>query len=320
MERNILIIDDSSTIRQGIHLVLRQARLFDNYYEAPSAREGLKVLEEKKIELVVCDIVMPGMDGFEFLSEMKSKPVYKDIPVILLTGQESVEKKIKGLDLGASDYLTKPFDPGELIARVRVQLNVKQLQDELKIAKQRYKELSITDYLTQIYNRRHYMELFDLEFSRSRRYNLELSIIIFDIDNFKRINDEYGHLQGDRVLRKIAELVKDEIRGYDVFARYGGEEFILMLPQTPIDGARQVAEKIREKIDKHHFEGLPPDKVTISIGISSFAVGQYGSVDAFIHAADDALYTAKASGKNCVVLAEAEERPDPDVEEPKAST
>lgn len=301
-DRNILIIDDSSTIRHGIHLVLKQARLFDNYFEVASAMEGLEILEEYPVEVVICDIVMPGMDGFEFLREMKSQDDYRDIPVVLLTGQESVEKKIKGLDMGASDYLLKPFDPGELIARVKVQLKVKRLQDELKVAKQRYKELSLTDYLTQIFNRRHFMELFDLEFSRSMRYGHPLSLVIFDLDDFKHINDNFGHLQGDKVLRQLSDLVKSEIRSYDVFARYGGEEFVLMLPQTPVEGAFPVAEKIREKLEKFKFEGLGRGEVTISIGVSTYPHDDIQDSKDLISAADTALYEAKENGKNQVVV------------------
>jgi diguanylate cyclase (GGDEF)-like protein len=303
-ERNILIIDDSSTIRHGIHLVLKQARLFDQYFEAASAQEGLEYLENNTIEVVLCDIVMPGMDGFEFLKEMKSREMHRDIPVIMLTGQESVDKKIKGLEMGASDYLLKPFDPGELIARVRVQLKVKRLQDELKVAKQRYKELSITDYLTQIYNRRYFMELFDLEFSRATRYKSDLSVIIFDLDNFKNVNDTHGHLVGDKVLRQLSELVRSEIRNHDIFARYGGEEFILMLPQTPTQGAFQVSEKIRKRIESVSLGGLGRGQVTVSMGIATFKADAVNDGKDLISFADSALYRAKLAGKNRVEIAE----------------
>ncbi len=303
-EKNVLIMDDSSTIRQGILLVLQQAQLFNHYFEASTAHDGLEALKRNDVELVICDIVMPGMDGYEFLQEMKSHMEWRDIPVIMLTGQVSVDKKIKGLDLGASDYLTKPFDPGELIARVRVQLKVKHLQDELRIAKQRYKELSITDYLTEIYNRRHFMEIFDMEFSRATRYNHNLAVIIFDIDNFKHTNDQYGHLVGDKVLKKTADLVKSEIRSHDVFARYGGEEFVLMLPSTPPQGALLVAEKIREQVMKQKIREMDNKAITISIGVAVYPHSKAQDGAELINAADSALYLAKANGKNRVELSE----------------
>ncbi len=303
-ERNILIIDDSITILQGIKLVLKQAELFDHYFEARSAAEGMKILNENPVDVILCDIIMPGMDGFEFLSEVKAREKYMDIPVILLTGQEALDKKIKGLDMGASDYVTKPFDPDELIARVQVQTKVKRLQDELKLAKQRYKELSITDYLTQIHNRRHFMELFDREFSRATRYLYDLSLVIFDLDNFKMVNDTYGHLQGDRVLKGVADGVKSEIRSHDVFARYGGEEFILLLPQTPLKGASLVAEKIRRNIAETSIDGMAIGDVTISIGVASYPNSRVKDSHSLISLADEAMYNAKTNGKNRVEVAE----------------
>ncbi len=303
-ESNVLVIDDSGTIRQGIKIVLHQAKLFDNILDASNAEDGLEIVKSRRVELILCDIVMPGMDGYQFLSTVKGLVEYRDIPVILLTGRDSVESKVRGLDLGASDYVTKPFEADELIARVRVQLKVKRLQDELKIAKQRYKEMSITDFLTEIYNRRHFMELFTLEFSRSRRYDFQLSLMIYDIDNFKSINDTYGHSVGDEVLRVLTRLIREEIRQHDVFARYGGEEFVLMLPQTSVDGAMSVAEKLRQKVAAYHFDSMDGKNITISIGVATYPSAEFDTSEKLINAADNALYVAKRSGKNKVVFAD----------------
>ena len=303
-ESNVLVIDDSGTIRQGIKMVLQQAKLFDRILDAASAEEGLEIVRNERMELILCDIVMPGMDGYQFLSTVKGLVEYRDIPVILLTGRDSVESKVRGLDLGASDYVTKPFEADELIARVRVQIKVKRLQDELKIAKQRYKEMSITDFLTGIYNRRHFMELFTLEFSRSRRYDFQLSLMIFDIDNFKSINDTYGHSTGDEVLRVLSQMIREEIRQHDVFARYGGEEFVLMLPQTSASGALSVAEKLRQKVAGHGFESMEGRAITISIGVATYPAPEFETSEKLINAADNALYVAKRSGKNKVVFAD----------------
>ncbi len=300
--RNVLIVDDSGTIRAGIKLVLQQAKLFDGYFDCADAQSALGLLKEETFEVVLCDIIMPNMDGFEFLRRVKSQEAFVDLPVILLTGQDTVAQKIKGLELGASDYLTKPFDPGELIARVKVQQKVKRLQDELKIAKQKYRELAITDFLTGITNRRHFMELYLKEFSRSKRFVAHLSLIFFDLDNFKKINDTLGHLQGDRVLKTLTKLVTSQIRRYDVFARYGGEEFILMLPQTGFDAAMMVAEKIRSTVETTHFEGMEaPGSVTISLGVSSFPLQKVETGEQLIKLADEAQYEAKQQGKNRVM-------------------
>ncbi len=300
--RNVLIVDDSGTIRAGIKLVLQQAKLFDGYFDCADAQSALQLLNEKIFEVVLCDIIMPNMDGFEFLRRVKSQDVFKDLPVILLTGQDTVAQKIKGLELGASDYLTKPFDPGELIARVKVQQKVKRLQDELKIAKQKYRELAITDFLTGIINRRHFMDLYLKEFSRSKRFHANMSVIFFDLDNFKKINDTMGHLQGDRVLKNLTKLVTAQIRQYDVFGRYGGEEFILMLPQTDFDAAMKVAEKIRSTVEGTHFDKMDgPGKVTISLGVSSFPLQDVETGEQLIKLADEAQYEAKQQGKNRVM-------------------
>lgn len=301
-EKSILIIDDSNTIRAGIGLILRQAGVFERFFEASNAEEALRIMEITPPDLIICDIVMPGLDGFEFLKLVKARSLWRDIPVLMLTGQESIDKKIKGLDLGASDYLTKPFDSGELIARVRVQLKVKSLQDELREANSRYMELSITDYLTCIYNRRYYMELFEQEYQRSSRYGQPLSLVIFDVDDFKQVNDTFGHLVGDRVLKHIPELVKPEIRSHDTLARYGGEEFVIMLPQTPQAGAILAAEKIRRKVAEAVFSGVEGRNITLSLGVASLTTDIDRESHELLARADRALYEAKSQGKNRVVF------------------
>src|SRR5262249_30844758 len=155
-----------------------------------------------------------------------------EIPVIMLTSEEDVSKKIKGLEQGASDYVTKPFDEGELIARVKVHLKIKYLQDELRQKNVLLKELSGTDELTQMNNRRRFMEHFSNEFARARRYKHSLSFVMLDVDYFKQINDRYGHLIGDRVLIEVAAVMKKTMRAADIIGRYGGEEFTLLLPET----------------------------------------------------------------------------------------
>jgi two-component system, cell cycle response regulator len=296
----VLIIDDSITIRQRIKLELKKATLFDEYHEARDGAEGLRVVEAHPIDLVLCDVIMPGMDGFEFLAAMKAAEGSADIPVIMLTGQESTEKKIQGLDLGASDYLTKPFDPGELIARVRVQLKIKQLQDDLRNANERYRELSVTDYLTKLFNRRHFMDIFLNEFERAQRYLLPLSFVILDIDHFKSINDTKGHLVGDSVLAELAGVLRHNLRSHDVVARYGGEEFVVLLPMAGADEAVRVAEKLRSRTERYRFSAMDGRSVTISVGVCSYPRKGVDKVDQIIAAADEALYQAKRNGRNVV--------------------
>ena len=235
MASSILIIDDSKTVRQEILLLLRGISLFDDYREASDGNDGLKSLLEHKADLVICDVEMPRMDGFKFIAMMQTRDELKDIPVIMLTGRGDQDMKVKGLDNGACDYVTKPFDPGELVARVKVQLEIKTLQDALKRSNQLLLELSNTDPLTNIFNRRYFMDALEKEFLRAHRKHTPLILALMDIDHFKRINDKFGHPQGDQVLISLAAVIQGELRRYDVIARYGGEEAILLLPETAYD-------------------------------------------------------------------------------------
>src|SRR3990172_3298029 len=175
MKKSVLIIDDSDQMRAEVRRHLQDGNLFDEYYEAADGAEGFKILLNKEIDLILCDVIMPGIDGFKFLSMKKARPEFSDIPVIMLTGEEDIKLKIKGLEQGASDYITKPFDAGELVARVRVHYKIKALQEEPRATNRRLEELSNTDGLTRLYNRRYFMELLDLEFQRSIRYESKLA-------------------------------------------------------------------------------------------------------------------------------------------------
>jgi two-component system cell cycle response regulator len=291
----LLIVDDSLTIRTAIRQALEPTGLFRSYVEARNGNEALAVIGQSPVDVILCDIVMPDLDGFAFLQLVKANPAYVDIPVLMLTGQESVAKKVAGLELGASDYVTKPFAKDELIARVRVHLKVKLLQDRLR-------EASVTDYLTRRFNRRHFMEVFYREFERAKRHGHPLSLAILDVDHFKRINDTCGHIQGDRVLVDIATIVGSNVRGEDLVARYGGEEFVILLPHIGEAGALAVAEKVRAAVAAHAFSGLTPSPVTISVGLVTFhgATPGTATIDTVLMLADTALYTAKSAGRNCV--------------------
>ncbi len=294
MDISVLIIDDSKAIRDTVREHLQMVSLFENYYEAGDGSEGFKIMLKNKIDIVICDIVMPGITGFQFLALKGSKPEFEDIPVIMLTAEESVDHKVRGLEQGASDYVTKPFDPAELIARVKVQLKIKSLQDRLR-------ELAITDGLTRTFNRRYLIELMKKEFYRAKRNKTNLSFILLDIDHFKRINDTYGHQQGDSILVDIVSILEKGIRRHEHVARYGGEEFALLLPETDLNGALTVANNIRKKVEGFKFAGQEkPLNITISLGVATFSDKNIESVDHLIKEADDALYRAKRKGRNRV--------------------
>ncbi|HXE97189.1 MAG TPA: diguanylate cyclase [Dongiaceae bacterium] len=301
MSTSVLIIDDSVTVREQIIRIIESSALFNRYYEAEDGLEGFKKLLSSPVDVILCDLEMPRIDGFKFLSMLKARPDLQNIPVIILTGMNDRERKIKGLELGAIDYITKPFDNEELVARVKVHLKLKKLQDELVRSNELLLELSNTDHLTGLFNRRYMMEALDKEVQRSIRKGGTLSLIMLDIDHFKRVNDEFGHLQGDAVLQMVALHLQKELRSYDCAARYGGEEFVAILPDSTLKEAVFVADRIRLAVQNIRFSGPPAKlRLTASLGVASFSPGHSSSVDGFIKLADDALYRAKATGRNRV--------------------
>lgn len=302
MSKTILIIDDSEKVRLQIARELQRAALCDRILQAGDGIEAFKLLLGTPIDLILCDLEMPRIDGFKLLGMISGNEKLRDIPVIMLTGHGDRELKVKLLGHGASDYVTKPFDAGELIARVKVQLKIKNLQDELKKSNERLKQLSNTDPLTLIYNRRYMMDMLEKEIQRAQRKGSHLSLLLIDIDHFKRINDQYGHLNGDQVLVSLAALAQSGLRSYDFVARYGGEEFVLTLPETAHDDALQIAERLRQRIQAHTYTGsLKGLTTTASMGVATYPTDFITSVADLIREADDAMYRGKAAGRNRIV-------------------
>lgn len=309
--KKLLIVDDSASIRESLHDILEKAKIFSMIFEADNGAKALDFLIKEKIDFVISDVMMPTLDGFKLLSVIRSQSRYRDLPVIFLTGQSDSIDKIKGLEIGANDYITKPFDAGELLARVNNLIRMKDLKDELEeknkqleIINKKLEELSVTDALTGLYNRRYFLERLNSEFSRSKRYNICISLLMLDLDHFKRVNDTYGHQKGDDVLRKTSKILKRNCRAHDIVARFGGEEFIMLLCQTDPDGAFIAAERIRKDVEDYRFtwEGGAPFKATISIGISSCPDIKINNMNDLIRIADTSLYEAKKQGRNRVVV------------------
>ncbi|MDF1551627.1 MAG: diguanylate cyclase [Deferrisomatales bacterium] len=302
---SLLIVDDAVSVRQEVRRLAGRLGVFGTCREAENGVEAYKRVLEAAPDLILCDLVMPGVDGLKFLALIRAREELRDIPVILVTGKTDVETKIRGLELGASDYVTKPFDAGELLARIKVQLKIKALQDELRRSNELLQELSSTDALTKLFNRRYFMAALGTEFERTDRYGSPLGMVMLDIDHFKRLNDTFGHQVGDQALRGLGALIHDAVRTTDIAARYGGEEFCMLLPETDLEGAAEFAHRLRLGVeDKTLLVDGHEVSMTVSIGVSACPNPAVESGDDLIRLADDALYRAKRAGRNRVMVSE----------------
>lgn len=303
----ILVVDDSPAIRRQIQGVLRELQELegvDEFLEAGDGLQAFKMLVDRKPDLVVCDLIMPTFDGLKFLALRATRPELSSIPVIMLTAEGDATRKVEVFELGASDYVTKPFDDEELLARVRVHYRLKVLQDELREANKRLEALADTDGLTGLFNRRYFDGVLLRELQRTARYKTPIGVVLLDIDHFKYVNDTYGHPMGDQVLRNVAKVVTAGVRVTDSAARYGGEEIAIVFTQTTAQGVAEVTERLRSQIEQfvHEYEGHTVRR-TASFGV--------GLVDGrgvpltpmeLVERADRALYRAKHNGRNQVVV------------------
>ncbi|MEM8873432.1 MAG: diguanylate cyclase [Planctomycetota bacterium] len=286
---HVLLIDDA----RSIHRLVASWLKHDGHRVsiAVGGQEGLDFALENEPDLILLDIDIPDRDGFEVCRALKSNADTIGIPVIFLTASSDVEQKILGLDLGAVDYISKPFHPAEFRARVRAALRTKHLLDLLS-------EKAQVDGLTGLRNRRHLDERLASLASLMRRGGSPFSCIMADIDHFKSVNDQYGHAFGDEVLVEVAEAFVQTCRAEDVLCRYGGEELCVLTPEVPMQGAVKLAGRLREAVAAIEFrKGVETLSVT-----ASFGVAEADRIDpmAVVRNADTALYTAKAAGRNCV--------------------
>jgi two-component system, cell cycle response regulator len=297
MAATVLVAEDSLVIRA----VLRRYLEREGYsvVEAVDGQAAIDGCHDAPPDTVLLDIDMPGLNGHEVLAHLKSDRDLRDIPVVFLTGKTGTEDIVAALRSGAQDYLKKPFETAELIARVGAAVRTKRLQDQLRDRSAELDRMSRTDALTGLYNRRHLEERLREYDSAAVRHGHALAVVMLDIDHFKRINDAEGHQGGDEVLREITRRFKQQVRGEDVVGRWGGEEFLIIVAQT--EGMDPLAERIRSAVaDEPFVLGDHQRLVTISAGC---AAGPPGDTDELIRRADTALYQAKDAGRNRVVVA-----------------
>ena len=290
--RTILAVDDTV---ENLDILTELLEDYD-VIDAISGEEALEILKEEKVDLVLLDVMMPDMDGFEVCRRIRENPETKDIPIIFITAMTDEESIVKAYDMGGNDYVTKPFKKKELLAKIRREFKLQELQRELKL-------MALTDPLTKLYNRRYFMDISKHIVHGAVREKQPLSILLMDIDHFKRINDTYGHDVGDKVLISFANALTGLSRRSDVVCRWGGEEFVALLPNTETQTAKSVAEKIRGAVERLRVEtDSGTVRFTLSIGVSGIDIDKEKSVEPALKRADEALYEAKESGRNCVVV------------------
>lgn len=288
----VLIIDDSQDVHRLLKARLRAEDL--EFVSATSGEQGLTLAKERQPLLALLDLDMPGMDGFEVLRSLKDDPATVQIPVIILSGLQSAQDKVTAFDLGAVDYVTKPFDMAELRVRLRAALRMNQL---VRMLAQRAQ----IDGLTGLWNRAYFDARWNEEFARATRHGRPVSVAMIDVDHFKSINDGFGHPAGDAVLQGVAKLLHRELRQSDIACRYGGEEFVIILSDTNAPAATALCDRIRTAISDLAWSRHPERKVTASFGVAGCEGIPSVSAERWIEIADQNLYTAKRSGRNRVV-------------------
>uniref|UniRef100_A0A7C4Y636 Diguanylate cyclase n=1 Tax=candidate division WOR-3 bacterium TaxID=2052148 RepID=A0A7C4Y636_UNCW3 len=318
MNNLVLSIDDDNDILRLISQILNGSGY--NVITADKAVDALRILEEKKPDIILLDVNMPDINGIDLLKQIKSRKIFQDIPVIMVTVESDINTLKLAFDAGAVDYITKPIKAVELIVRVSSMLKLKKEMDVRKEREQRLAEitrelavknrilkgLSFIDELTGIGNRRLFDMILEKEWKRAKRYLQPISLIIIDIDYFKNFNDTYGHLKGDDCLKTVAKVLSKTIkRPSDIVARYGGEEFAVILPDTNEENAVKLAEDMRIGIENLNITHISSEIkiLTISLGVASVIPNQNLEMSFLILLADRALYDAKNNGRNCVKVA-----------------
>ena len=296
MDEHILVVDDEADIKDSIHEFIQKSGY--NSLTATTAEEALELLKSNCVSVIITDIVLPGKDGL-YLTDLVKKEY--DVDVIVMTAYINDYSYEEIINMGASDLVFKPFHFEELLLRLKRVLRERQFAKERIRMLGKLQKLAITDGLTKLYNSRHFYNQLEVEIGRFNRYNHSLSLLLLDLDDFKVYNDSYGHLEGDKVLVRISQIIKSCLRKIDSAYRYGGDEFTVILPETNGQKARNVAQRIRTAVELESFYPEPGKAVsiTVSVGVTEYFKNE--KLSTFIQKADQAMYNAKADGGNRII-------------------
>ena len=298
----ILVVEDSPVDQKKIAETLSD--ITDGINATSTIKDGLAAALEADYELVIASLTMLEDDGLRLCSQLRSHDKTRQTPILLLADDDDLERTAKGLEVGANDYLVKPIDRNELLARARTQIRRKRYQDRLRSNYEESLSMALTDSLTGLFNRRYLAVHLQRVLNRISETRKPVAAIMFDIDHFKAVNDTYGHQVGDEVLKEVANRVSRNLRNFDMVTRFGGEEFVIIMPDASLEAAGLVAERLRQRIAGEPFTIADPAvklSITISLGVAS-TEDVHEQPDALIRRADKALYEAKGRGRNRVIL------------------
>jgi diguanylate cyclase (GGDEF)-like protein len=294
-EASILIVDDEVGVRDSMQEFIEMAGFKPAI--ASSAEEAIELIQSNSIQVVITDIMLPGMGGLELTRLIKKE---YDSDVIVMTGYSGDYSYEEAINMGASDFVIKPVRLEELLLRLKRVLKERDLTQERVRMMEKLQKLAITDGLTKLHNSRSFYSQIEVEVDRFNRYKHPLSLLLLDIDHFKHYNDTFGHLEGDKVLVRISQIIRSCLRKLDTAYRYGGEEFTVILPETTSEEARTVAERIRKAVKVEKFDPETENDITITISIGVTQYSPEEELSAFIQRADKAMYSSKQNGRNKV--------------------
>lgn len=301
----VLLVDDSQTARSAMKAALKCT--FSHFVEADDGLTAIKAFVEEKPCFVITDIEMPSISGYKLISTIRAMEDGQNVPIIMISGtKQSLKNRLTGFNAGASDFIVKPYEDEELIARVKSLLRIHRLMEELKVKNTLLEKLAVTDELTGLNNRRHFFDAVKTQVSAGLRPQCKTACLLMDIDHFKKTNDTHGHAAGDEILRKMGRLLNSCKRDGELLARFGGEEFVICLFNTDSESALLAAERFRHLIKSYDFSSplFPERQITVSIGVSIYTQALPVSIDDLIKTADKAMYQSKADGRDRVSIYE----------------